>query len=178
MSISEQTRAQVQARANFACEYCGVSESDAGGELTIDHYQPQTAGGSDQAENLVYACHRRNLYKGDYWAKDSENIELIWNPRTESFDERFWLSTNGKIYAVSETAAFTIRRLRLNRAPLVAHRRRLLEQTAERRLFEQTQRALELLAQTNEQQRRLLLEQQKLLEEEQQLLKILLNSEQ
>jgi hypothetical protein len=46
--ISETLRLQVRQRANFACEYCGVTETDSGGELTIDHYQPQSQNGSDE----------------------------------------------------------------------------------------------------------------------------------
>ncbi|MCP9492899.1 MAG: HNH endonuclease [Pyrinomonadaceae bacterium MAG19_C2-C3] len=162
MSISPETRAHVRVRANFACEYCGVSERDTGGDLTVDHYQPRTAGGSDDAENLVYACHRCNLYKSDYWAID-ENAPRIWNPRSSPPDEHFWLSNNGRIYALTETAVFTIRRLRLNRVPLQTHRRRTLEQTAERAMFEQTRQVVEMLARTGEQQHRLLEEQQQLL---------------
>jgi hypothetical protein len=41
MSISPELRQYVRKRADFACEYCGVSEIDSGGELTIDHYCPQ-----------------------------------------------------------------------------------------------------------------------------------------
>jgi hypothetical protein len=37
---------QVRLRAKFACEYCGVTEADTGGELTIDHFQPDIRGGS------------------------------------------------------------------------------------------------------------------------------------
>lgn len=61
MSVDDETRAHIRARATFACEYCGVKEDNAGGELTIDHYQPLAAGGSDGTENLVYACYRCNL---------------------------------------------------------------------------------------------------------------------
>jgi hypothetical protein len=31
-----------------------VSETDAGGELTVDHYDPVSAGGDDSPENLIY----------------------------------------------------------------------------------------------------------------------------
>jgi hypothetical protein len=29
---------QVRQRAGFVCEYCGVTEVDVGGQLTIDHF--------------------------------------------------------------------------------------------------------------------------------------------
>jgi hypothetical protein len=176
VSISSKTKQEVRKRAGFACEYCGVSESDVGGELTIDHYQPQSANGSDELENLIYACYRCNLYKSDYWTTDSE-FPRLWNPRNEAFDEHFWLSRNGKIYAITETAEFTVKRLRLNRVPLVKHRQRKTELIADYEFIEHLQNAAKLLAQTNKEQANLLEEQQKLLSEQQQLLKILLNIE-
>ncbi len=47
--------AQVRARYQNCCGYCGVSEEDTGGELCVDHYIPVTAGGGDEDDNLVYA---------------------------------------------------------------------------------------------------------------------------
>ena len=62
----------VRVRYDYRCGYCGISEVDAGGELTVDHYQPVSKGGDDLNENLVYACVRCNLYKSDYWANEDE----------------------------------------------------------------------------------------------------------
>jgi 5-methylcytosine-specific restriction endonuclease McrA len=47
MSIIAEVRLVVRQRAGFVCEYCGVSETDSGGELTIDHIRPQAKAGSD-----------------------------------------------------------------------------------------------------------------------------------
>lgn len=175
MSISSGTKQKIRQHADYACEYCGVSESDVGGELTIDHYQPQSADGGDEPENLIYSCHRCNLYKSDYWA-DAESTRL-WNPRDESFDEHFWLSNNGKIFALTETAALTIKKLRLNREPLVKHRRQKAEQTAQREQIKHLRNAAALLRRTNEEQANLLKEQRKVLSEQHQLLRILLDTE-
>ena len=41
MTIRVEIREQVRQRANFACEFCGVSESDTGNLLTVDHFQPK-----------------------------------------------------------------------------------------------------------------------------------------
>jgi HNH endonuclease len=43
----------------------GVTGNDSGGRLTVDHFQPQTHGGADNAGNLLYCCYRCNLYKSD-----------------------------------------------------------------------------------------------------------------
>ncbi len=58
---------QVRRRANFACEYCGVTETDTGGRLSVDHLKPRAHGGADALDNLLYCCHRCNLYKADFW---------------------------------------------------------------------------------------------------------------
>jgi hypothetical protein len=57
----------VRQRYGFRCGYCGVTEADTAGELTVDHYQPVTAGGDDSDDNLVYACFRCNTYKADFF---------------------------------------------------------------------------------------------------------------
>jgi hypothetical protein len=47
MSLSAELREQLRERAGFACEFCGVSETDVGGLLTADHFRPRSKGGSD-----------------------------------------------------------------------------------------------------------------------------------
>ena len=56
---------QVRQRFSQRCGYCGVSEVDAGGPLTVDHYHPLAAG-SENIESLVYACFKCNQFKGDF----------------------------------------------------------------------------------------------------------------
>src|SRR5579864_4863489 len=58
MALPADVVAQVRRRANFACEYCGASEADTAGELTVDHYRPRTRGGTDDLGNLLYCCYR------------------------------------------------------------------------------------------------------------------------
>jgi hypothetical protein len=47
MSLAASIREQVRQRAQCACEFCGITEIDTGGMLTIDHFQPRTKAGSD-----------------------------------------------------------------------------------------------------------------------------------
>ena len=58
---------QVRRRYDFRCGYCGVSETDSGGELTIDHFRPISINGDDSDDNLVYACNRCNQFKSDFF---------------------------------------------------------------------------------------------------------------
>ncbi len=174
--ISHETRQIVRQRANFACEYCGVSETETGGELTIDHFKPQSKSGLDEPENLVYACSRCNLYKGDYFP-ETDSDQKIFNPRTDSSEEHFIFLANGQIQPLTETGRFTIRRLRLNRKPLVENRQRKQIQAEENLRIGRYQILVELLMRLSQQQVEMLEEQQKLLEAQQRLLKIFFDSQ-
>lgn len=173
MSLPEAIREQVRARAAFACEFCGVTEADAGGALTIDHFQPSTHGGSDTPDNLVYCCPRCNQYKADYWPADSAQ-PMLWHPRQTPASAHFVELEDGTLHGVSVVGAFTLKRLRLNRPPLVALRRRRRRQAEEARLLARYRDLVEALEHLNRQQAALLDEQHALLEEQRNLLRRLL----
>lgn len=84
MMIPAKTREQVRLRANYACEFCGVTENDTGGELTIDHFQPLAKGGSNDPDNLIYCCHRCNQYKLDYWQSSQNDPCALESPTRTS----------------------------------------------------------------------------------------------
>ncbi len=174
MTITATTRLAVRARAHYACEYCGVSEVDAGGELTIDHYHPKSRGGSDELDNLLYCCTRCNQYKADYVPADNESPQL-WNPSLEPSDAHFISLADGSIYPLTATGELTLRQLRLNRPALVAYRQKIMVHTEQVRLVTRYQETIRLLEQTHAEQAALLREQQRLLEQQQQLLRLLLS---
>lgn len=173
MSLSPEIREQVRQRARCACEFCGVTETDVGGVLTIDHFQPQSKGGSDDLENLIYSCMSCNQYKQDYW-QISESDPTLWNPRQDPASAHFVELDDGTIVAISAVGKFTIRRLRLNRAPLVEYRMRRRQRAQQTRLLQRYRDLVSLLAQVNGQLSELVLEQQQLLQEQRDLLRILL----
>ncbi|MGH2410881.1 MAG: HNH endonuclease [Chloroflexota bacterium] len=63
----QERRAAVRQRYGERCGYCGVHESEAGAELETDHFQPKSAGGTDDLDTLVYCCPSCNRLKGDFW---------------------------------------------------------------------------------------------------------------
>lgn len=107
MTIRAAIREEVRARAQFACEYCSVHETDSGDLLTIDHFQPVGKGGYDSSENLVYCCMRCNQYKGDYWP-DSPSAPMLWNPRREDVAVHVVELDDGWLEALTPTGAFSI----------------------------------------------------------------------
>jgi hypothetical protein len=176
MSISSEIRLRVRQRASFACEYCGVSETDTGGELTIDHYHPQALGGSDDMDNLLYCCQRCNQYKADYWPATMDD-PVLWNPRHDQPAAHLLVLADGTIYPLTLTGMFTIRRLRLNRPPLIAYRLRQQMRAEESRLLTEFRELVTLLERLQQRHAALLDEQRALLEEQRALLTLLLKRE-
>lgn len=120
--MTSQQRQEVRERFGFRCGYCGVHEEQVGAELTVDHFQPRSRGGTDDPENLVYCCHACNSHKGDYW--QSATTQRLLHPLRDNLAVHLTESDDGILLGLTETGAFHIRRLRLNRAPLVARRQR------------------------------------------------------
>ena len=132
------SREAVRRLYDFTRGYCGVREEDAGSELEIDHFQPRAAGGSDKLENLVYCCTTCNRLKGDFWARDefSEARRLL-HPKRDDMSLHLRQESDGHLTALTETGAFHLARLRLNRPPLLALRRERLENARLREELEQ-----------------------------------------
>jgi hypothetical protein len=109
----------------YRCGYCGVEETAVGAELTLDHYRPRSAGGTDDLENLVYACHIGNQYKGDYWPSPEEEAASCYVLHPHRHDLFLHLredEVTGELQPLTPTGAFHMRLLHLNRPPLIAHR--------------------------------------------------------
>jgi HNH endonuclease len=174
MSLTALIREQVRQRAQCACEFCGVTEIDVGGMLTIDHFQPHTKAGSDTLENLVYACIACNQYKQDYWPR-TEIASMLWNPRQESASQHFVEQEDGELIALTPTGVFTIKRLRLNRSQLIVARQRRQQQLQVERLLRRYQKLTTLQSQINIQLTDLAMEQQMLLKDQRKWLRILLS---
>ena len=54
------TRKNIMKRDRHICQYCGVRS-----DLTLDHVMPKSRGGKDTWENLVTACNKCNVKKGN-----------------------------------------------------------------------------------------------------------------
>lgn len=105
----------------FRCGYCGISEEETGAQLTEDHFEPRSAGGSDDLDNIVYACSVCNEHKGYYWNPGSD--ERIIHPLRDDVTQHLVERSDGTLAALTVTGRFHIARLRLNRVGLVARRR-------------------------------------------------------
>jgi hypothetical protein len=134
--MDHQKRRETVRRAyDFRCGYCGVREEEVGSELEIDHFQPRACGGSDELDNLVYCCPACNRIKGDFWPlpDPATTPHRLLHPRHDKLTLHLEEGPDGRLIALTETGAFHIERLRLNRPPLVALRQ-ARQATAQMRL--------------------------------------------
>ncbi|MEM9770263.1 MAG: HNH endonuclease [Cyanobacteria bacterium P01_D01_bin.73] len=62
------TRKNILSRDNHCCQYCAYR----GDDLTLDHVVPRSRGGGDSWENMVAACVRCNIKKGNRTPKEAK----------------------------------------------------------------------------------------------------------
>ncbi len=109
---------EVRQRYHFGCGYCGVGESEAAGELSVDHYRPVSADGDDSDDNLVYACFRCNTNKGEFspTAEDLKYGRRVLHPLLDPISLHLRESPHtGLVEPLTNTGRFHIVLLRLNR---------------------------------------------------------------
>ncbi len=146
--ISAHLRRTVRVLYAFACGYCGVSESEVGSYLTVDHFMPQDVGGSDDISNLVYACHTCNMHKSTAWNPAEPRV---LHPLRVDMDQHISPRTDGTLQGLTPDGVRHIETLHLNRPPMVERRRmRHLIET----VLEQQARWLEREQQINKETRK------------------------
>ncbi len=127
--ISKTLRAEVAERANNRCEYCRLHEDDLFLAFEIDHIVAQKHGGSDDLQNLAYACPHCNQHKGSDLVTildDAPEFVPLFNPRVHSWEEHFSTS-DGEIIPKTSIGRATAKLLQLNNPDLLILRKILLE---------------------------------------------------
>lgn len=139
----------IRRRFQGRCGYCGVSENESGGELTVDHFVSRSAGGDDRDENLVYACFRCNLYKQAYEPPSDDPATHLLHPQRDKVENHLLLDVaTCELKPLTARGANQISILHLNRPALVAYRvKRQLDSSvaAEFRLLQGENRELRRL---------------------------------
>ena len=135
-----------------------------------------THGSEGGQRNTVRLCAPLLPYKADYWPTQSEDPPL-WHPRHEPIERHLLLLADGTLYPITAIGACTLKRLRLNRPPLVAYRLRKQGEMVEHRLLTRYRDLVVVLEQLYQQQVALLEEQQVLLEEQRRLVQLLLQQQ-
>ena len=118
MAVPTSTRRLVRERAQLHCEYCHADERWQFVRFTIDHILPQSAGGSDQADNLALACRNCNERRGNrIQGRDPETQEVmpLFHPRRDMWADHFaWDADRLRIVGLTPTGRATVEMLDLN----------------------------------------------------------------
>ena len=118
--ISAHLRRTVRTLYAFACGYCGVSETEVGAYLTIDHFMPEDAGGADEIENLVYACHTCNMHKSAAW---NPQVPPVLHPLRTDMAQHVRLLPDDTLQGITAEGTRHVATLHLNRPPMVERRK-------------------------------------------------------
>lgn len=121
--ISNEVREEIRRRYHYRCGYCGVSEAAIGSLLELDHFRPKSAEGGDDLENLVYCCTACNRRKGRFWPRVDTTTQRLLHPKRDDLTQHFIEEESGMLTALTETGAFHIERLELNRPRLISLRK-------------------------------------------------------
>ena len=127
MTWPEGVRKLVQARAYDRCEYCLLARADAGLPHEIDHVISRKHGGTDDLENLAFACYLCNRYKGSDIASiqpATDELVRLFHPRQDRWPEHFRI-VGPIIEPLTKIGVATSQLLRLNVTDRVVERQLL-----------------------------------------------------
>ena len=127
MATSAETRQFVAERAGNFCEYCRCSFDFSSSPYAVEHIYPRVSGGTDERENLAWACQGCNGHKlaateaGDPLTGAQA---ALCHPRFDQWSEHFQWSIDGLVLlGLTPTGRATIERLQLNRSRVINLRR-------------------------------------------------------
>ncbi|MFN0050546.1 MAG: HNH endonuclease [Planctomycetales bacterium] len=94
--MSRSFRRQIRDRAAWRCEYCHLPDSVAAASaFHVEHVLAMQHGGSDDADNRCWSCHRCNLHKGpNLSGRDplTGHVVRLFDPRRQSWNRHFeWI---------------------------------------------------------------------------------------
>ena len=107
---------------NRSCGYCDDDDFYAlnGRAFHIDHFAPRSKFSHLETEysNLVYSCPICNVYKGNYWASDSENEPVVGeegvvDPCSVDYDTHLVRDEGGRIIPITPLGEFIHSKLKL-----------------------------------------------------------------
>jgi hypothetical protein len=117
MSISRQRKKEVRERAGDCCEYCHFARNVAGISFHVDHVLAIKHGGSNDTDNLCFACYPCNSYKGSNIAAAdlmTKRASFLFNPREHEWEKHFEIMPDARIVGRSPEGRTTVNVLRMN----------------------------------------------------------------
>ena len=124
----------VRRRAEDRCEYCRLPQLSVGFlAFHIEHVIARQHGGSDEIDNLAWACHRCNAYKGPNISSiDELTLQLVplFHPRRDQWPDHFQF-VGASIVGLTPVGRATVKLLGFNDPYRVELREQLSTNDAE-----------------------------------------------
>lgn len=114
--MSPALRRVVLERAEGRCEYCHIHYETTVMKHHVEHIQARQHGGTDELDNLAFACHHCNEYKGpNLTGIDPETSKLtrLFHPRRDQWEDHFEIK-NGMMIGISPIGRTTIHLFKMN----------------------------------------------------------------
>lgn len=133
MSVADAgTRALIETRAGFRCEYCRLPTRGQVATFPIDHAVPASRGGPTELANLALSCPHCNGRKWAHTAAtDPETAEIVplFNPRLDRWEDHFrWSALDQNILeGLTARGRATLDLLQMNHPRMIDVRRLLAE---------------------------------------------------
>lgn len=120
---SKKWRRFVSDRARGCCEYCLSQAKYAPDPFSIEHIIPRSKGGTDDLDNLAWACMGCNGMKyNETHAIDPVSMEevALFHPRKQIWADHFeWNTACTHVFGKTPTGRASIEKLGLNREGVV-----------------------------------------------------------
>ncbi|MBI5914179.1 MAG: HNH endonuclease [Bacteroidetes bacterium] len=126
--VSGKNRRVVKERAFHCCEYCRVPELFSFIGYEIDHIVSMKHGGTNELENLAWACAICNINKGTdvgTFLLPSLLLVRFFNPRIDLWDEHFEVS-GALILPKTEIGEATVKIFQFNQVDRLLEREMLV----------------------------------------------------
>jgi len=121
--LSQKIRRTVAERAGRRCEYCLAPLRFSSSPFSVEHIIPRAKRGTDELENLAFACQGCNTPKWTYveaFDPVSGQMVPLFHPRKDRWNDHFdWLDDFTRVIAKTAVGRVTIERLQLNRDQLI-----------------------------------------------------------
>ena len=116
--LAAELRQQLLEEDDQRCAYCQTTQANSGYPMVVDHVVPSSKGGSTEFDNLCFACHRCNEFKGATTALEdplSGEMSPLFHPRRQTWAEHFtWDATGIRLLGLTAVGRVTVIALNMN----------------------------------------------------------------
>lgn len=121
--LPAELRQQLLEADDHRCAYCQTTQFNSGYPMVVDHIIPKSEDAPTEFENLCFACHRCNEFKGVTTEVEDPlagEIVPLFHPRQQQWHDHFtWDSAGIRIEGLTAVGRVTVMTLKMNNEVIV-----------------------------------------------------------